>query len=551
MRMITLFIIVVGAVYFTGCSSSNSVLPDFSSTTNLDDETSESTGESVLMAKRVVIDLENLTYVEYPLTSRGLAATGDFFGDLEITSFLAAPFCADNKCLYISGIALDPDTQNTLDTTADLMLQVTACHPFAKFNVAEPVSGTNRADLDLFDIRTYIVHDGDSDGLPNPPESGMPMMMAIGGQIMTMNMQFLQSPDGCDDGADGVGIDASDGLDPLELEEIQTYNLQPGGMPMMSTIQPYLRYFDGPTDPAGFIPGSDPVAGDNRMSHGECDVDTFQLNVGPGEGTVEFIIAVTGAFGQAAEGRENRRPENVQYTLPDFRADGYMIIGNPPGGAWPPSDIWPTTIPPADFDIDVVLSQASMDEMNPPTLSPMPRVLTIYRNIDPLVMMSEFEIEATHTGLVWDAVNNVHLVRFNASSVNWYASAPALMEHYQIMYVVDADGDFNTTSDQTAKPGPIFYYDTAPAITHDVSIVGGAFDPPVVNINVGDTVKWTNNDVLAHTSTSGVSPTPDGTWDSGTLMNGQFFEFTFNSVLTYDYFCTFHPLTMSGQVVVN
>ena len=48
------------------------------------------------------------------------------------------------------------------------------------------------------------------------------------------------------------------------------------------------------------------------------------------------------------------------------------------------------------------------------------------------------------------------------------------------------------------------------ATTVDVSIPKGAstnpmngFDPKEINVKVGDTVKWTNNDIALHTVTSG------------------------------------------------
>ena len=83
------------------------------------------------------------------------------------------------------------------------------------------------------------------------------------------------------------------------------------------------------------------------------------------------------------------------------------------------------------------------------------------------------------------------------------------------------------------------------AATHDVSIVGFTFDPQIVNINVGDTVKWTNNDSVPHTSTSDTM-----VWDSGTLNNGDTFEFTFNTADSYPYHCEVHP-SMTGTVNVG
>ena len=83
------------------------------------------------------------------------------------------------------------------------------------------------------------------------------------------------------------------------------------------------------------------------------------------------------------------------------------------------------------------------------------------------------------------------------------------------------------------------------AATHDVSIAGFAFVPDNIDITVGDTVRWTNNDSVPHTSTSDTAE-----WDSGTLNNGESFEFTFNTADSYPYHCGFHP-SMTGTVNVG
>ncbi len=85
----------------------------------------------------------------------------------------------------------------------------------------------------------------------------------------------------------------------------------------------------------------------------------------------------------------------------------------------------------------------------------------------------------------------------------------------------------------------------AGAATVDVSITGFAFSPPGVTINVGDTVRWTNNDAFTHTSTSDT-----GAWDSGLLGNGATYSFTFSSEGTFPYHCVFHP-SMLGSVTVQ
>ncbi|HSB04797.1 MAG TPA: CHRD domain-containing protein [Thermodesulfobacteriota bacterium] len=81
-----------------------------------------------------------------------------------------------------------------------------------------------------------------------------------------------------------------------------------------------------------------------------------------------------------------------------------------------------------------------------------------------------------------------------------------------------------------------------------------AFDPPIVHINPGDTVKWENKTTtgVQHTSTSGTGCTPDGIWDSGFLNPNQTFERVFDTAGTFPYICTPHCLIgMVGTVVVG
>lgn len=89
--------------------------------------------------------------------------------------------------------------------------------------------------------------------------------------------------------------------------------------------------------------------------------------------------------------------------------------------------------------------------------------------------------------------------------------------------------------------GPVY----AQADTVDVSIADFAFDPAEVTIAVGTTVRWTNLDIIPHTSTSN-----DGLWDSGILGAGGTFLFTFTAVGEYGYFCAIHP-EMEGTVLVT
>src|SRR3954452_21582537 len=82
------------------------------------------------------------------------------------------------------------------------------------------------------------------------------------------------------------------------------------------------------------------------------------------------------------------------------------------------------------------------------------------------------------------------------------------------------------------------------------------FNPPTVNVNVGDNVSWTWDTPSTHTTTSGTcigfSCTPDGLWDSGFKSGPPDFVFTFNVAPgTYNYFCSLHGSAMTGQVIVS
>ena len=90
------------------------------------------------------------------------------------------------------------------------------------------------------------------------------------------------------------------------------------------------------------------------------------------------------------------------------------------------------------------------------------------------------------------------------------------------------------------------------------------YDPPVINIKVGDTITWLNDDREGHTVTSGDTAgrfgwmsekqggfgKPDGIFDSGRFMPNDSWTYTFENTGTFSYFCTFHPW-MEGIVNVE
>ena len=75
--------------------------------------------------------------------------------------------------------------------------------------------------------------------------------------------------------------------------------------------------------------------------------------------------------------------------------------------------------------------------------------------------------------------------------------------------------------------------------------------PFEINVAIGATVSWINDDSAAHTVTSGTVDTGiTDTFDSSLFMSGSVYEFTFDKAGTYDYFCMVHPW-MTGKVLVN
>ena len=74
--------------------------------------------------------------------------------------------------------------------------------------------------------------------------------------------------------------------------------------------------------------------------------------------------------------------------------------------------------------------------------------------------------------------------------------------------------------------------------------------PYEITVSPGTTVTWNNDDSAAHTVTSGsIDAGLTGIFDSSIFMTGTSFEFTFDEVGTYDYFCMVHPW-MTGIVNV-
>ena len=105
-----------------------------------------------------------------------------------------------------------------------------------------------------------------------------------------------------------------------------------------------------------------------------------------------------------------------------------------------------------------------------------------------------------------------------------------------------------TPTPAPAAPAPA----PATSISATVSIPAGAatlgaraYVPSPVTIAPGGTVRWSNDDTIAHTTTSN-----NAVWNSGNVGPGSHFDVTFPTAGTFPYHCAIHP-GMIGTVVVQ
>lgn len=101
----------------------------------------------------------------------------------------------------------------------------------------------------------------------------------------------------------------------------------------------------------------------------------------------------------------------------------------------------------------------------------------------------------------------------------------------------------------TAPPTPMATPTPTPVVgvTHVTITITAKFQPANIQVPVGTTVTWTNNDNVGHTVTF-----RNGMKDSGVLWGGGAgtFRYTFASKGIFPYYCTIHP-SMLGVVTVT
>lgn len=92
---------------------------------------------------------------------------------------------------------------------------------------------------------------------------------------------------------------------------------------------------------------------------------------------------------------------------------------------------------------------------------------------------------------------------------------------------------------------PVALKAKAAARTHTVRIAGMKFDPEKLDVAVGDTVVWVNEDIVPHTVTS-----PKAGLESGELANGARWRWKATKPGTIAYICRLHPV-MHGSLIVT
>lgn len=93
----------------------------------------------------------------------------------------------------------------------------------------------------------------------------------------------------------------------------------------------------------------------------------------------------------------------------------------------------------------------------------------------------------------------------------------------------------------TGQPPAVYENNTGrPAA---VVIKSFSFQPEVLDVKVGDSVTWINEDSAAHDVVSEFFKSP-------LMKTGEWFTFTFDKAGSYDYACGIHP-SMKGKIIVR
>ena len=111
----------------------------------------------------------------------------------------------------------------------------------------------------------------------------------------------------------------------------------------------------------------------------------------------------------------------------------------------------------------------------------------------------------------------------------------------------DADTDDPAEVEQTVEDAPD---DDAGATGDAVALRNINFEPADLDVAVGTTVTFTNEDIVRHTVTAGSPDEVGDAFDEELDSEGDTTTITFDEPGTIDYFCRLHP-AMTGTITVG
>lgn len=311
---------IIMALGLSACSSSSPVVPGEMPT--IAGLNPGENNESWMGLYSVAIH-PDLSYEVVPV--RGASGVGDFFFDIDLGIFLRGQFCPIGDCFNITGIGI------TSDVPPKVTMDVSVKHPFKQYDGSAPLSGLNRADLDVFDPKVVILTEGNESNALAGGIIDTKLTLDGGATTLKGNFGFVYDNDPTNDPLlygqptdarlkDSAGQPVDPVANPAEIFIFT----KPTEFPN-ADVHPYKSIFNGPTPDGGT---NNPTANDNRMSQGEAaDSAHFVLNVSQGSPTVAFIIGISAAYGQSAVGKDNRAPSTVRYYVPTYRTPTATSVG--------------------------------------------------------------------------------------------------------------------------------------------------------------------------------------------------------------------------------
>jgi plastocyanin len=106
------------------------------------------------------------------------------------------------------------------------------------------------------------------------------------------------------------------------------------------------------------------------------------------------------------------------------------------------------------------------------------------------------------------------------------------------------DNDVNYESDHDYKGHLVRIVQGASTMTDK------AYRPNPIEVKIGDTVKWINQDTSPHTATPGQVGSAESSITADVLLEGETYSITLDKLGKYPYFCILHP-NMLGTVIVT